>query len=164
MRLNLEICWEPSCYGAEQGLSSGDCWWVPREWFKRVSALAASIADEDAIAIPGYRRADEFSHCSDGVHDCGCWDWVRSGDEKAPWKGFFVTDADFDTYNRSGMASADPQARRWSSAKLLFDYTPYATRSDWLFVLADQRWMWQNHAHKCAHLKQPLSRSQWHAC
>ena len=39
----LEICWEPSRYATEQtGLSSGDCWWVPREWFKRVSPLATS--------------------------------------------------------------------------------------------------------------------------
>ena len=57
----LEIYWERSCYATEQtSLSSGDCWWAPREWFKRVSPLAAAIADEDAIVIPGYRRADEY--------------------------------------------------------------------------------------------------------
>ena len=151
----LEICWEPSCYATEQtNLSSGDCWWVPREWFKRVSPLAAAIADEDAIGIPGYRRADEYPRYK-GDRDSGCWDRVRDGTEKAPWKGFFVTDADFETYNRSGMASADPQAHRWSSAKLLFDYTPYATRSDWILWLADARWMWQNHERRCANLKQP---------
>ena len=44
----LEICWEPSCYATEQTkpscyateqthVSSDNCWWVPREWFKRVS-------------------------------------------------------------------------------------------------------------------------------
>ena len=160
----LEICWEPSCYATEQtSLSSGDCWWAPREWFKRVSPLAAAIADEDAIVIPGYRRADEYPDYGDGARDCGCWDWVREGTEKAPWKGFFVTDADFETYNCSGMASADPQAHRWSSAKLLFDYTPYATRSDWLHWLADARWMWQNHERKCAGLKQSLSRTNWYA-
>ena len=28
----LEICWEPSCYATERrGLSSGDCWWAPRD-------------------------------------------------------------------------------------------------------------------------------------
>ena len=160
----LEICWEPSCYATEQtSLSSGDCWWAPREWFKRVSPLAAAIADKDAIVILGYRRADEYPDYGDGARDCGCWDWVREGTEKAPWKGFFVTDADFETYNCSGMASADPQAHRWSSAKLLFDYTPYATRSDWIHWLADARWMWQNHERKCAGLKQSLSRTNWYA-
>ena len=83
----LEICWEPSCYATERrGFSSGDCWWAPREWFKRVSPLAAPIADEDAIVIPGDRRADKYPDYGDGARDCGCWDWVRSGDEKAPWK------------------------------------------------------------------------------
>ena len=160
----LEICWEPSCYATEQtSLSSGDCWWAPREWFKRVSPLAAAIADEDAIVIPGYRRADEYPDYGDGVRDCGCWDWVREGIENVPWKDFFVTDADFEIYNRDGMASADPQAHRWSSAKLLFDYTPYATRSDWIYGLADARWMWQNHARKCAALKQSVSRNNWYA-
>ena len=156
----LEICWEPSCYATEQtSLSSGDCWWVPREWFKRVSPLAAAIADEDAIVIPGYRRADEYPDYGDGARDCGCWDWVRDGSEQAPWKGFFVTTAAFETYNRSGMANADPQAHRWCSVKLLFDYTPYATRSDWMHVLADQRWMWENHERRCLQLK-PKAGSQ----
>ncbi len=76
----LEICWEPSCYATEQGLSSGDCWWVPREWFKHVSPQAAAIADEDAIVSPGYRRADEYPDYVDGARDCSCWGWVRSGD------------------------------------------------------------------------------------
>ena len=160
----LEICWEPSCYATEQtSLSSGDCWWVPREWFKRVSPLAAAIADEDAIVIPGYRRADEYTDYGDGARDCGCWEWVREGIEKTPWKGFFITDADFETFNRSGMASADPQAHRWSSAKLLFDYTPYATRSDWIHWLADERWMWQNHERKRSALKQSVSQINWYA-
>jgi len=157
----LEICWEPSCYATERaGLSSGDCWWVPREWFKRVSPLAASIAAEDAIPIPGYRPAHEYG---DWARDCGCWDWVRDGDEQAPWKGFFVTDADFETYNRSGMARADPQAHRWCSAKLLFDYTPYATRSDWLGWLCDQRWRWENHERRCLQLKATVTRINWYA-
>ena len=85
----LEICWEPSCYATEQtSLSSGDCWWVPREWFKRVSPLAAAIADEVAIVIPGYRRADEYPDYGDGARDCCCWDWVREGIEKDPWTFF----------------------------------------------------------------------------
>ena len=156
----LEICWEPSGYATEQtGLSSGDCWWVPREWFKCVSPLAAAIADEDAIVPPGYRRADEYPDYGDGARDCGCWDWVRDCSEQAPWKGFFVTTADLETYNRSGMANADPQAHRWCSVKLLFDYTPYATRSDWMHVLAEQRWMWENHEHRCLQLK-PKAGSQ----
>ena len=81
----LEICWEPSCYATEQtSLSSIDCWLVPGEWFKRVSPLAAAIADEDAVVIPGYRRADEYPDYGDGARDCGCWDWVREGIGKAP--------------------------------------------------------------------------------
>ena len=64
---------------------------------------------------------------------------------------------------RSGMASADPQAHRWSSAKLLFDYTPYATRSDWIHRLADERWMWQKHERKCSALKQSVSQINWYA-
>ena len=64
-----------------------------------VSPLAAAIADEDAIVIPGYRRADEYTDYGDGARDCGCWEWVREGIEKAPWKGFFITDADFETFN-----------------------------------------------------------------
>ena len=96
----LEICWEPSCYATEQtkpscyateqtNVSCDDCWWVPREWFKRVSPLAAAIADEDAIVTPGYRRLDRYPDYGDGARDCGCWDWVREGTEKAHWKGFF---------------------------------------------------------------------------
>lgn len=69
----LEICWEPRCYATEQtSLSSGDCWWAPREWLKRVSPLAAAIADEDAVVVPGYRRADEYPVYGDGARDCGC--------------------------------------------------------------------------------------------
>jgi hypothetical protein len=115
--------------------------------------MAHSIADEDAICIPGYLRADEYPDYGDGARDCGCWDFVRDGSEQAPWKGFFVTTADLETYNRSGMANADPQAHRWCSVKLLFDYTPYATRSDWMHVLAEQRWMWENHERRCLQLK-----------
>jgi hypothetical protein len=157
----LEICWEPSCYATERaGFSSSDCWWVPREWFKRVSPLAASIADEDAIPIPGYRPAHEFPDYGDGARDCGCWDWVRDDSEQAPWKGFFITNADIETYNRSGFANADPQAHRWCSVKLLFDYTPYATRSDWLHCLADQRWMWENHERRCLQARAVTSRQK----
>ena len=47
--------------------------------------------------------------------------------------------------------------------KLLFDYTPYATRSDWIHWLVDERWMWQNHERKCAVLKQVVSRIDWYA-
>jgi hypothetical protein len=156
----LEICWERSCYATEQaGFSSSDCWWVPREWFKRVSPLAASIADEDAIPIPGYRPVHEFQG-RDWERDCGCWDWVRGNSEQAPWKGFFVTTADIETYNRSGFANADPQAHRWCSAKLLFDYTPYVTRSDWLHCLADQRWMWENHERRCLQARAGTSRQR----
>ena len=57
----LAICWEPSVYAAEQGVRAGEAWWVPREWFKRTSPLAASIADKDCISIPGYSRAREYS-------------------------------------------------------------------------------------------------------
>ena len=156
----LEICWERSCYATEQaGFSSSDCWWVPREWFKRVSPLAASIADEDAIPIPGYRPVHEFQG-RDWERDCGCWDWVRGNSEQAPWKGFFVTTADIETYNRSGFANADPQAHRWCSAKLLFNYTPYVTRSDWLHCLADQRWMWENHERRCLQARAGTSRQR----
>ena len=106
---------------------------------------------------------DEYPDYGDGARDCGCWDWVREGTEKAPWKGFFVTDADFVAYNCNGMVNADPQAYRWSSAKLLFDYTPYVTRSDWMCCLADARWMWQNHELRCASLKQSVSRTKLYA-
>ena len=121
-----------------------------------------AIADEDAIVIPGYRRADEYPDYGDGARDCGCWDWVREGDEEDPWKIFFVTDADFEAFNHRGMASADPQAHRWSSAKLLFDYTPYATRFDWMEALADARWRWKNRERRCAQKKNSLSRIDWY--
>ena len=151
----LDICWEPSCYASEHGASPGECWWVPREWFKRVSPLAASIADEDAIAIPGDRPAHEYEQRQSLTS--GIWDRVRSGDVKDPWKGFFVTQADFDTYNHNGMKSEDPNAHRWSSAKLLFDYTPYVTTSDWRQALEDNRWMWQNLRPECEAKKEPQS-------
>ena len=58
----LEICREPRCYVTEEAnQSSGDCWWAPREWFKRVFPLARCN-----IVIPGYRRADEYSDYGDG--------------------------------------------------------------------------------------------------
>ena len=55
-----------------------------------------------------------------------------------------MSQAEFDEHNQSGMAREDPQGHRWCSAKLLFDYTPYATREDWLGELTYQRWMWEN--------------------
>ena len=61
--------------------------------------------------------------------------------EKNLWKQFFVPPAEFDEHNQSGMAREDLQGHRWCSAKLLFDYTPYATREDWLGELTYQRWM-----------------------
>ena len=73
-----------------------------------------------------------------------CWKLVRAGRDKNPWKQFFVSQAEFDEHNQSGMAREDPQGHRWCSAKLLFDYTPYATREDWLCKLTYQRWMWVN--------------------
>ena len=152
----LEICWEPSCYATEQGLSRGECWWVPRDLFKRVSTLAAAINCEECISIPGYPRADEYPE------GC-CWESVRDGSEKDPWKEFFVSHVDFEKYNHCGMAKADPQAYRWCSTKLLFDYTPYVTRSDWLHCLGHHRWMSENHARRCVQLKQTCSRNNWYA-
>ena len=99
----LDICWEPSCYSRNPGKS----WWVPREWFKRVSPLAAAVPDSEAIP------------CST------LWDEAWYSRTADPWRKFFITTADFEEYNHTRMAAADPQAHRWCSTKLLFDFTPY---------------------------------------
>ena len=44
--------------------------------------------------------------------------------------------------------------------KLLFDYTPYVTWSDWLRCLANQRWMWENCECRRLQLKQTCSRNE----
>ena len=143
----LDICWGSSCYAPNPCKA---CWWVPREWFKHHLPLVASIADRDAIAIPGHRLARRGS---DGI-----WEELREGKKIDPWKGFFVTHADFDAYNRKGMRAEDPNAHRWSSAKLLFDYTPYATTSDWREALDQNRWRWRERNAESARRKERYSR------
>ena len=131
----LDICWEPSCYSRNPGKS----WWVPREWFKRVSPLAAAVPDSEAIP------------CST------LWDEARYSRTADPWRKFFITTADFEEYNHTRMAAADPQAHRWCSTKLLFDFTPYVTRSDWMHELRDQRQKWNEYNRRCRRKRKPSS-------